>query len=261
MQTIDFIKGVGYEVIKFPDGEKHLKINKLDRKDTVEIICRITNSDDLFLLMQLSDILNRQCVCVEKITISYLMTMRCDRLFSFEQPFSLKIVADVINSFNAKKVVIIEPHSSACLDLIKNSEARYTSKGLLEYPTTVCFPDKGAFTRYANNMLMRPYIVCSKVRDVETGKITSFSIDKVCEYKEGNEIIVVDDLCDGGGTFVGIAVKLRELKPSKLILAVTHAVQKEGIERVSGFYDKVIITNSYKDWDDLPNNVFVEKIE
>lgn len=261
MQKIDFIKGIGYEVISFPDGEKHLKINKLDRKDTVEIICRITNSDELFLLMQLSDILNRQCVCVEKITISYLMTMRCDRLFSFEQPFSLKIVADVINSFNAKKVVIIEPHSSACLDLIKNSEARYTSKGLLEYPTTVCFPDNGAFTRYASNMLMRPYIVCSKVRDVETGKITSFSIDKVCEYKEGSEIIVVDDLCDGGGTFVGIAVKLRELKPSKLILAVTHAVQKEGIERVSGFYDKVIITNSYKDWDDLPNNVFVEKIE
>lgn len=255
MQKIDFTKGVGYEVISFPDGEKHLKINKLDRKDTVEIICRITNSDDLFLLMQLSDILNRQCVCVEKITIPYLMTMRCDRLFSFEQPFSLKIVADVINSFNAKKVVIIEPHSSACLDLIKNSEARYTSKGLLEYPTTVCFPDKGAFTRYASNMLMRPYIVCSKVRDVKTGKITSFSIDKVCEYKEGNEIIVVDDLCDGGGTFVGIAVKLRELKPSKLILAVTHAVQKEGIERVSGFYDKVIITNSYKDWDNLPNNV------
>lgn len=257
MQKIDFTKGVGYKVISFPDGEKHLKINKLDRKDTVEIICRITSSDDLFLLMQLSDIINRQCVCVEKITIPYLMTMRCDRLFSFEQPFSLKIVADVINSFNAKKVVIIEPHSNTCLDLIKNSEARYTSKGLLEYPTTVCFPDKGAFTRYASNMLMRPYIVCSKVRDVETGKITSFSIDKVCDYKEGNEIIVVDDLCDGGGTFVGIAVKLRELKPSKLILAVTHAVQKEGIERVSGFYDKVIITNSYKDWDDLPKNVEV----
>lgn len=257
MQTIDFTKGIGYEVINFPDGEKHLKINKLDRKDTVEVICRITNSDDLFLLMQLSDILNRQCVCVDKITIPYLMTMRCDRLFSFEQPFSLKIVADVINSFNAKKVVIIEPHSNTCIDLIKNSEAIYTSKGLLEYPITVCFPDKGAFTRYANNMLMRPYIVCSKVRDVETGKITSFSIDKVCEYKEGNEIIVVDDLCDGGGTFVGIAAKLRELKPSKLTLAITHAVQKAGIERVSGFYDQVIITNSYKDWKGLPSNVLI----
>ena len=188
------------------------------------------------------------------------MTMRCDRLFSFEQPFSLKIVADVINSFNAKKVVVIEPHSSTCLDLIKNSEAIYTSKRLLEYPTAVCFPDKGAFARYAKNMIMRPYIVCSKVRDIETGKIVSFSIDKVVEYKEGNEISVVDDLCDGGGTFVGIAVKLRELNPSKLNLVVTHAVQKDGIERVSGFYDQVIITNSYKDWKGLPSNVIIENL-
>jgi hypothetical protein len=54
MQTIDFIKGIGYEIISFPDGEKHLKINELNRKDTVEIVCRICNSDDLFLLMQLT---------------------------------------------------------------------------------------------------------------------------------------------------------------------------------------------------------------
>lgn len=256
MQKIDFIKGKGYEVISFPDGEKHLKINKLDRKDTVEIICRITNSDDLFLLMQLSDILNRQCVCVKKITIPYLMTMRCDRLFSFEQPFSLKIVADVINSFNAKKVVIIEPHSNTCLDLIKNSEAVYLSHGMIEHATCVCYPDNGAFKRYSSYLLMGySYIKCSKVRDIETGSITSFSIDEISDSKDCDEIIVIDDLCDGGGTFVGIASKLRELKPSKLTLVVTHAVQKAGIERVAKVYDQVVITNSYKDWDNLPENV------
>lgn len=256
MQKIDFRKGVGYEVISFPDGEKHLKINKLDRKDTVEIICRITNSDDLFLLMQLSDILNRQCVCVEKITILYLMTMRCDRLFSFEQPFSLKIVADVINSFNAKKVVVIEPHSSTCLDLIKNSEAVYLSHGMIEHATCVCYPDNGAFKRYSSYLLMGySYIKCSKVRDIKTGSITSFSIDEISDSKDCDEIVVIDDLCDGGGTFVGIASKLRELKPSKLTLVVTHAVQKAGIERVAKVYDQVVITNSYKDWDNLPENV------
>ena len=104
-------------------------------------------------------------------------------------------------------------------------------------------------------MLLRPHIVCSKVRDVATGKITSFSIDKICEYKEGTDIIVVDDLCDGGGTFIGIASKLRELKPRKLTLAITHAVQKGGIERVASVYDEVVITNSYKDWTNLPKNV------
>jgi ribose-phosphate pyrophosphokinase len=258
MQKIDFTKGVGYEVISFPDGEKHLKINKLDRKDTVEIICRITNSDDLFLLMQLSDILNRQCVCVEKITIPYLMTMRCDRLFSFEQPFSLKIVADVVNSFKAKKVVIIEPHSNTCIDLIKNSKAENIIGKHPDDDFIYCLPDKGAALRYGSNGFIHKPIICTKKRDVETGKLTGFEIEDIGEYKEGNTIIVIDDLCDGGGTFVGIAQKIRELKPSKITLAITHAVQKEGIERVSGFYDKVIITNSYKDWKDLPSNVIVK---
>lgn len=258
MQKIDFIKGECYKVISFPDGEKHLKINKLDRKDTVEIICRITDSDELFLLMQLSDILNRQCICVEKITIPYLMAMRCDRLFSSEQPFSLKIVADVINSFNAKNVVIIEPHSTVCLDLIKNSKAKYIrgTRSCDDY--IYCLPDKGAALRYGINYFTHKPIICTKQRDVETGKLAGFEIEDLGDYQEGNAILVIDDLCDGGGTFVGIAQKLRELKPSKLTLAITHAVQKDGIERVSGFYDKVIITNSYKDWKDLPSNVIIK---
>lgn len=257
MQKIDFTKGVGYEVISFPDGEKHLKINKLDRKDTVEIICRITNSDELFLLMQLSDILNRQCVCVEKITIPYLMTMRCDRLFSFEQPFSLKIVADVVNSFKAKRVVIIEPHSNTCIDLIKNSKAENIIGKLPDYDFIYCLPDKGAALRYGSNGFIHKPIICTKKRDVETGKLTGFEIEELGDYKEGSKIIVIDDLCDGGGTFIGIANKLRELNPQKLILSVTHAVQREGIEKVSSVYDNVIVTNSYTDWYNLPSNVYV----
>lgn len=262
MQVIDFINKRGYEVISFPDGEKHLKINQLDRKDNVKIICRITNSDELFLLMQLSDILNRQCVVIEEIVIAYLMTMRCDRLFSLEQPFSLGVVANVINSFNARRVLIVEPHSKISLDLIRNSEARYTTRALLEYPTTVCFPDKGSFTRYADKFFKSPYIVCSKVRNVETGDLLSFKIDRVVDYKEGSDIIVADDLCDGGRTFVGIAKILRDLKPQSITLAVTHAIQKQGIELVASVYDKVVITDSYKDWsrENLPNNVEVKNI-
>ena len=62
MQTIDFINQKGYKVITFPDGEVHLELDELDRKDEVEVKCRVTNGNDLFLLMQLSDILKRQCI-------------------------------------------------------------------------------------------------------------------------------------------------------------------------------------------------------
>lgn len=261
MQVIDFIKGVGYEVINFPDGEKHLRINEINRKDTVAIRCRIKSSDDLFLLMQLSDILNRQCVEVDEIEIFYLMSMRCDRLFSFEQPFSLKIVADVINSFNAKNVQIYEPHSKRSLDMIKNSRAQYacglslTDCGKSDF----CLPDKGAYERYFGGMMFTEYkpIVCKKVRDVSSGKLLKFEIADLGSYKEGNSITVLDDLCDGGGTFCGIAELLRPLDPQSVSLFVTHAVQRAGIEKVAKYYDKVFITNSYEDWKDLPKNVTI----
>lgn len=262
MQVIDFVRGKGYEVISFPDGEKHLRIQELNRKDTVAIRCRIKSSDDLFLLMQLSDILNRQCVEVKEIEIFYLMSMRCDRLFSLEQPFSLKIVADVINSFNAKNVYIYEPHSQRSLDMIKNSRCNYLF-GSSEVDFSrfdICYPDSGAYYRYSNVIELPKPIVCKKVRDVATGKLLNFEISYLGTYKEGNPILVVDDLCDGGGTFCGIAELLRPLNPQSISLFVTHAVQKDGIERVVKYYDMVYITNSYADWCDLPENVKVINI-
>lgn len=258
MQKIDFIKGIGYEVISFPDGEKHLKINKLDRKDTVGIICRITNSDDLFLLMQLSDVLNRQCVVVDELVITYLMTMRCDRLFSLEQPFSLGIIANVVNSFNANSVTIIEPHSDVSLKLIKNSEAFFGMVRAKDEDFIYCFPDKGSSLRYKEPRNRKP-IICSKVRDKNTGALVEFKLEDLGDYKTGMNIFVVDDLCDGGGTFLGVEKVLRALRPNAIMLGVTHAIQKAGIEKVARVYDKVLITNSYKSWEkeDLPENVDV----
>lgn len=265
MQVIDFVKGEGYEIINFPDGEKHLRINELDRKDTVAIRCRIKSSDDLFLLMQLSDILNRQCMEVEEIKIFYLMSMRCDRLFSLEQPFTLKIVAHVINSFKAKNVIITEPHSARSLAMIKNSKGVYLPK-LEEYlGGHICFPDKGAFCRYnqtiyGTDTLSQQPLICSKKRDVQSGQLLGFKLDSKGSYFTGDAISVLDDLCDGGGTFCGIAELLRPLKPSFLNLFVTHAVQRAGIEKVASFYDNVYITNSYADWTDLPENVHIINI-
>ena len=79
----------------------------------------------------------------------------------------------------------------------------------------------------------------------------------------GRALLVIDDLCDGGGTFVGLAPKLRELNPNTMSLLVTHAIQKQGVEKVAAVYDKVYITDTYKDWtkESLPANVTVFKVD
>lgn len=70
-------------------------------------------------------------------------------------------------------------------------------------------------------------------------------------FSENNSpILVVDDLCDGGGTFVGIAQKIRKYCPDReLNIFVTHMVNHKGIENLSKNFDHVYFTNFYYNWE------------
>lgn len=249
--------GQGYKVNHFPDGEKHLVLKDLNRKDMIHVICRIKSSDDLYMLMQLGDILQRNEIILSRLDIHYLMGMRMDRVIDFNACYSLKIIANVINSLGAKIVNIIEPHSDKTIRLINNACAKWTKNIFIPEKSIICYPDKGAADRSGNENAL----YCGKRRDADDGTvIESYVVNP--EVFTGGTILVFDDLCDGGGTFVALAPILRELKPDKLILQVTHAIQKQGIEKVAKIYDEVYISNSYADWDivDLPDNVFVNKL-
>lgn len=262
MQIINLInkdKGdIVYDIINFSDGEKHIKfITEVNRKDSVKVICRITSMDELFILMQVGDILNRMEV-EWALVITYLMGMRMDRVMSFNEAFSLKIVAKTINDMHPDAVFVVEPHSDRTLKLINNStplmnhfaEAAMTDP---EHNYMIVFPDAGAKLRYGEALENKvPMMTCHKKRDPATGKLSGFGIDNpevLNEYPECNAFFVIDDLCDGGGTFCGIADQLKELRPDfHRTLAITHAVAVRGIYKVMDYYNDLFITNSYADW-------------
>lgn len=262
MQIINLInkdKGdIVYDIINFSDGEKHIKfITEINRKDSAKVICRITSMDELFILMQVGDILNRMEV-EWALVITYLMGMRMDRVMSFNEAFSLKIVAKTINDMHPDAVFVVEPHSDRTLKLINNStplmnhfaEAAMTDP---EHNYMIVFPDAGAKLRYGEALENKvPMMTCHKKRDPATGKLSGFGIDNpevLNEYPECNAFFVIDDLCDGGGTFCGIADQLKELRPDfHRTLAITHAVAARGIYKVMDYYNDLFITNSYADW-------------
>ncbi len=264
MQTLNLIdqsKGsIGYRMIDFPDGEPHIVLDDIDRKNVVNVICRIANPNDLFIVMQVGDILNRQGVLFS-LTITYLMSMRMDRVISFNESFSLKVVANMINSIHAIVVDILEPHSTMSLDLIENSRCNSFNITLIS-EDVICFPDKGAAKRYERDIIhpsfKKTILYCSKERDISTGKLKGFKIENPEAY-HGGSICVVDDLCDGGGTFAGIAKELRQLAPDvELNIRVMHMVNPKGISTLSEHYDKVTFSNSFYDWnklENLPDNV------
>lgn len=273
MKTINLIypekSDVKFEQTVFPDGEPHIKLSDIDRKDSYTVICRITNPNELFILMQVADVLDRQEV-VWNLTIYYLMSQRMDRVISFNESFSLKVVADILNNMNYSYVYIYQPHSDRSIQLIKNAHnitdrSKYMNlrNSLFEDADNLCvvYPDKGAAERYSYSIWEHAAlykIVLNKVRDLENkGKILNIKIaeDTVTKGK-CNEFVFIDDLCDAGGTFMWGAEVIRKKYPdAKLYIMVQHAVNRIGIDNLAKTFDKVIITNSYKDWNNLPDNV------
>jgi ribose-phosphate pyrophosphokinase len=254
-------KEIGIEIMRFPDGEVQPVIEEYNRKSVpdVTIITRITNAEELFILIQVIDILKRNGTRF-RLKILYLMGARMDRVMSFNRPFTLNIIADIINSFNAESVELVEPHSMECLFRIKNSFIGYTVNniGIKIIPDTVLvFPDHGAYERYISvNVIESDVVICTKKREESTGKIIEFGVVNPEIAKKYKNLYVIDDLCDRGGTFVATAEMLRKLNPdAKLKINVTHMVNPKGIDNLSSSFDEVVITNSYKDWDNLPKNV------
>lgn len=255
---------VKFHIVNFPDGEKHIVLdNELDHKKPVLVITRIANADDLFILMQIGDILNRHAVTF-LLNIPYLMGMRMDRVISFSESFSLKVVADIINAMKPIRVTLIEPHSEKAIQLINNCDCKYAHVQGVAEADYYCFPDAGAINRYRRQFDVdtKRVILCNKERDPETGKLSGFKILNSEIYK-GGTICVVDDLCDGGGTFAGIAQELRKIAPdAHLKVFVTHMVNPKGIITLAEHYDEVSFTDSYKDWSaeiTLPENTTIVK--
>lgn len=248
---------VQYRIDRFPDGETQFVITEdFDRKDNYLVICRITSADELFILMQVGDILDRQEV-VWSLKIKYLMGMRMDRVMSFERPFTLKVVAKMISSMGYNTCMITAPHSDMTTRLIRNSV------GMEEMPkefindhdaladAIIVYPDHGAMTRYSKYSMSDIEVYFDKARDIATGKIKSFVLHDqgIVPWTSCNHFLFYDDLCDAGGTFLGELAVLKEKYPNaKYSIHVTHLVNERGLDNLANNFDTVYITDSYRDW-------------
>lgn len=257
---------IKYSISRFPDGEIQISLGEFSRKDPIAVKCRITNSEELFLVIQVLDILDRNDVCYQ-LNIYYLMGMRMDRVMDFNRPFTLKVILRMLAKYNPEDIAVFEPHSKAvyehrlCSKYIHGLYPDgFTCADVWSHDYQIVLPDKGAIERYGLNF-MGTLIICSKVRDLATGKILETKVENPEDF-DGRPLMIVNDLCDGGGTFCGIAKKLEELGVTKdrLNISVTHMVNPKGIENLSKNFNHVWFTNSYKDWENLPENVTMTKV-
>ena len=247
---------IKFQSFTFSGGEPHIKINPdFDTTQKVTITHRLNSFNDLGLLCITVDALRRMDVKIIDLFIPYFPAARQDRVMIPGEPLSVKVYADIINAMQLNKVFVFDAHSEVTPALLNNSTVipNYTFikevLNVIGENVKLISPDGGALKKIykVSEFLGGVDVVeCSKSRDVKTGKLSGFKVYD--DDLNGIDCLIVDDICDGGGTFVGLAEELKKKNAGKLYLAVSHGIFNKGFE-VLNCFDKIFTTNSVKDFE------------
>lgn len=251
---------MGFKRIKYPDGQiSALWDGELTAVDRV-VRERINNYEDLMYVKAISEILQNIGNYTWKLFIPCLFGQRSDRRFDAKQSFDLKIIAEVINSCKFHSVEIFDPHSDVALAMIDKSVKKTSFEyvnlavadlykpetGINSCNFTLVSPDAGAYKKvfdYGEKLNLN-VVAAVKHRD-EEGKIDLTFMGDV----KDKHCLIVDDLCDGGRTFIELGKKLKEQGAQKVYLYVSHGLFSNGFEKLMETLDGIYCTNSHHDID------------
>lgn len=234
---------------KFPAGEISVRINSEDisADGTFYHCCKWNCHADLFEMALAVDAARRLGAKKVKLFIPYLPYSRQDRVCNEGEAFSLEVICNFINSMKADSVLVYDLHSDVVRDKLDNLIVREQHEifdynynpvmAPLKNHILVC-PDQGAHSKI--KAFCRPYIRYEKVRDPLTGDIKKIElVDHNIELHK--DYLIVDDICDGGSTFIMIAKDLRRRGViGRLALVTTHGIYSKGTEKLREYFDDVI---------------------
>lgn len=244
------------ETIKFSDGGTNIKIHAESIKNYACVVIdpETPANDVLWEAVQAHDALSRLPRRGSRgiyLSLSYLPHGRADRVFEKGNSFPLKIFCEAIAVYD--KVFLRDPHSEVVkeffdedqLEIMTQAQAFKCTSAYVSLPSrgVLVSPDKGARekAREIHDMMDRPVslLVADKTRDPSTGRITSTTIPAL--GLSGRTCMIVDDILDGGGTFIPLANKLREAGAERVELYVTHGIFSKGLELFKGVLDRIHI--------------------
>ena len=200
--------------------------------------------------------------------LPYVPYARQDRRCNPGEALGIKVFGDYINSLKFDVVMITDPHSAvteACIERSHVVNQIETFQYELDYGKFyIVAPDLGAMKKaeaFAKAVGALGVVTCYKERNLYTGDIVSQGLIGGENIPENANFFVLDDICDGGRTFVGVAELLMPMSPNKLYLGVTHGIFSYGADVVTQVYDRVYTTNSFNPDLKSENNLFVLKIK
>lgn len=257
---------IKYKISKFPDGQQTVDLTEWSDVERfsggVRINTRLNSFNDLEILICATKALRNITNKPITLYVPYFLGSRSDRKFVNGGVNYLKqVICPIINSLNFESVIVMDPHSDvleACLNnftkvnnfALVNDALSYLIGDDEEYQVVLVSPDAGAYKKVfdvAQEFRITNIVTATKVRDLKTGAILRTEVPTLDQHKD-LKYIIIDDICDGGRTFIELAKAIKEQRPTaKVYLVVTHGIFSAGYSELGQYFEKIYTTNSYKD--------------
>jgi len=244
----------GAKIDKFPDGEKLIRVEDDVRgRDcfVLQSTCFPVDEHLIELLIYL-DCLRRASATRITAVIPYFGYARQDRKDEGRVPITAKLVANLITTAGADRVVAIDLHARQLQGFFDIPVDHLTGELVISRyfrdmkiaKLTVVSPDVGNMktaSRYASHLGGELAIVRKKrvnSKDVEAQEI----IGEV----EGRNVLMCDDIIATAGTICSAAKLVRERGAKKVYVGATHGVLAgPALERLSKApIDEIIVTDT-----------------
>ncbi len=246
-----------FDSFTFNGGEPHIRIQAFDTSKAVKITHRINSFNDLGRLCVAVDALRRMGVKTMELFVPYFPGARQDRVMVPGESLTVKVIADIINALKLNSISIFDPHSDVTPAVLDNCQVFSNHSfitevlSLLPKEPLLVSPDAGASKKIfslAAHLKLTDVLECGKKRDVSTGALSGFKVP--ASDLDGKPCLIVDDICDGGGTFIGLGNELKKRNAGKLYLAVSHGIFSNGLDELSKVYEQIFTTDSIRNLDD-----------
>ncbi len=260
---------IGPMVVKnFADGEIYVQVKESVRGDDVFIIQPLCNpvNENLVELLIIIDAFKRASAKTITAVIPYYGYARQDRKTSGREAISAKLVADLLTTAGANRVLAMDLHAGQVqgfFDILVDHI--YATPILTSYIETLGInpddmvavsPDTGGVvrTRHFAKKLSCSLAIIDKRRDKHNEAIANYVIGDVAD----KTCIMFDDMIDTAGTICEAARVLKEQGANDVYVCAAHPVfSGPAIERISNSVIKeCIVTNTIPlDMSKMPKNV------
>lgn len=239
----------------FPGGEVYVRSSVFPPSARVTICSRVEGGDDLMRVIMLTDALRRNGNERIGLILPYMPYARQDRVCRIGEALSARVMADLLNAQNYDIVQSYDVHS----DVIGGMINRFRPLGFsahvhsaMEYHPdhAILIPDAGAARRvngFVDNVRDSAYHPVFQALKFRKDCEVSVQVPDIPKGHPG--VIIIDDICDGGRTFIELAAALRTKRPDiDVVLCVTHGIFSGGLKKLhDGGISRIYTTNTFSD--------------